>query len=134
MEKDEFSDIRRYLGKSQSQLARLLGTSAKAVQSFEQGWRNIPPHVERQLLFLLATKKSPHRKNRPCWVIRKCPMETRRNCPAWEFNLGQLCWFVSGTMCRGQAQGNWQKKMNTCRECEVFQGMMPLQECNSADE
>jgi DNA-binding XRE family transcriptional regulator len=124
MGKEEFSEIRRYLGKSQSQLARLLGTSAKAVQSFEQGWRNIPTHVERQILFLLAMKKSPHKKSKPCWVIRKCPMVTRRNCPAWEFGLGHFCWFVSGTMCRGQAQGTWQKKMKTCRECEVFQAMM----------
>ncbi len=123
MEKGEFSDIRHYLGKSQSQLARLLGASVKAVQSFEQGWRNIPLHVERQLLFLLAMKKSPHRQGRACWVIRKCPMETRRTCPAWEFQIGHLCWFINGTMCRGQAQGSWQQKMKTCRQCEVFQGM-----------
>ena len=50
----EFSSIRAYLGKTQKELAQLLGTSLKAIQSFEQGWRRIPVHVERQVLFLLA--------------------------------------------------------------------------------
>jgi DNA-binding XRE family transcriptional regulator len=134
MEKEEFSEIRRRLGKSQSQLARLLGSSAKAVQSFEQGWRNIPTHVERQLLFLLAMKQSPHKQNRPCWVIRKCPTETKRNCPAWEFKVGHLCWFVNGTMCRGQAQGSWQNKMTTCRRCEVFLAMTHFQKPDAEGE
>jgi hypothetical protein len=115
-------------------LARLLGVSAKAVQSFEQGWRNIPTHAERQILFLMVMKRSPNKKSSPCWVIRKCPVETRQHCPTWEFKLGHLCWFISGTMCRGQVQGSWQKKMKTCRECEVFQAMTILQECNAADE
>ena len=43
-----------FWGKTQNQLARLLGTSFKAIQSFEQGWRNVPAHTERQLLLLLA--------------------------------------------------------------------------------
>ena len=38
-------------------MAQILGSSLKAVQSFEQGWRKIPVHVERQMLFLLAMKK-----------------------------------------------------------------------------
>ena len=80
MERQEFSKIRRCLGKTQSQMAQLLGVSLKAIQSFEQGWRNIPVHIERQVLFLLASKKSPPRKERPCWVVRKCLMEIRQNC------------------------------------------------------
>ena len=123
MEKEEFTDIRRYLAKSQSQLARLLGSSAKAVQSYEQGWRNIPTHVERQILFLLTLKNASRTKKRPCWVIRKCPTEAKLNCPAWELNAGHLCWFICGTMSRGQAQESWHKKMKTCRQCEVFQAM-----------
>ncbi len=53
------------LGKTQSQLARLLDTSLKAIQSFEQGWRSIPVRIERQVLFLLASKKvvAQERKN-----------------------------------------------------------------------
>jgi DNA-binding XRE family transcriptional regulator len=77
VDRKEFSHIRRHLGKTQSQLAQLLGTSLKAVQSFEQGWRKIPVHIERQLLFLLAMKRTRDREQVPCWVIERCPMETR---------------------------------------------------------
>jgi len=73
MDKREFSQIRSGLEKTQDQLAQLLGISIKAVQSFEQGWRNIPVHTERQLLFLLTLKRSHSKGNGPCWVIRKCP-------------------------------------------------------------
>jgi DNA-binding transcriptional regulator YiaG len=52
MEKKQFSEIRRHLGKTQLQMAQLLGISLKAIQSFEQGWRNIPGHIERQVLLL----------------------------------------------------------------------------------
>jgi hypothetical protein len=36
-----------------------------------------------------------------------------------------LCWFINGTVCHGKIQGSWQKKMNLCRKCEVFQSLMP---------
>ena len=125
MGKKEFSTARQYLGKTQSRMAQLLGVSLKAIQSFEQGWRNIPVHIERQVLFLLASKKSTPRGERPCWVIRKCLMEIRQNCPAWEFQVGNLCWFINGTICQGRTQESWQKKMKICRQCKVFQTMVP---------
>ena len=125
-EQKEFSQIRYGLKKTQNQLAQLLGTSPKAIQSFEQGWRNIPVHTERQMLFLLNLKR-PHRKGRkPCWVMRNCPTEIRRNCPAWEFHAEHLCWFINGTICQGEVQESWQKKMKICRQCEVFRFMLPL--------
>jgi len=126
MEKKEFSKIRRHLGKTQGQLAQLLGTSHKAIQSFEQGWRKIPVHIERQVLFLLGLKKSPRQKNRPCWVIRGCPMEVKENCPAWEFRVGHLCWFINGTICHGRVQESWRKKMKICRQCKMFRPMLPI--------
>jgi len=126
MGKKEFSEIRHRLEKTQKQMAQLLGTSLKAIQSFEQGWRNIPVHIERQLLFLLTLRRSPHKKARPCWVIRECPKETRQNCPAWEFQVVHLCWFINGTICQGQVQKSWRQKMKICRHCEVFQTLLPL--------
>jgi hypothetical protein len=126
MEKKEFSEIRRYLGKTQKQMAQLLGTSLKAIQSFEQGWRKIPVHTERQVLFLLWAKKSPRKVTRPCWVMQKCPTSTRRNCPAWEFQIGHLCWFINGTICHGEVQESWQSKIKICRHCEVFQSRLPF--------
>jgi len=70
MDKNEFSRIRSYLGKTQNQLALLLCLSPKAVQSFEEGWRNIPTYVERQLLLLLCLKSTKARDFKPCWETR----------------------------------------------------------------
>lgn len=124
MDSKEFSQIRRYLGKTQSQLAQLLSVSPKGIQSFEQGLRNISTHIERHLLFLLFLKRSRDASNRPCWLLRNCPIEIRRNCPAWEFQAGHLCWFINGTICKGVVQESWSKKMKLCRQCEVFRSML----------
>jgi len=120
MDKKEFSQIRQHLGKTQKQMAQLLGTSLKAIQSFEQGWRNIPVHTERQVLFLMALTSSQHSKTKPCWVIRHCSEESRQRCPAWEFQAGHLCWFINGTICQGKVQQSWQEKMKLCRKCKTY--------------
>jgi len=120
----EFSSLRQKLQKTQKQMAELLGASLKAVQSFEQGWRKVPVHIERQVLFLMCSKQGIPRNLRPCWDIRDCSPENREACPAWEFNVGDLCWFINGTICHGKAQGSWVKKMKVCRNCEVFSRTM----------
>ncbi len=63
MKRKQFAEIRRHLGKTQNQMAQILGVSAKAIQSFEQGWRNIPVHIERQILLILALKNHASMKN-----------------------------------------------------------------------
>jgi len=125
MNKQEFSQIRQHFRKTQNQMAQLLGISLKSVQSFEQEWRDIPVHIERQMLFLLLLKGSLNKRRKPCWEIEKCSMEVRRNCPAWEFQAGQICWFINGTVCHGKVQESWQEKMKICRRCEVFRSMLP---------
>jgi DNA-binding XRE family transcriptional regulator len=126
MNKNGFSKIRHHLGKTQRQVAQLLGISTKAIQSFEQGWRRIPPHVERQALFLLAMKASRGGEGIPrCWDVKECSAETREGCPAWEFQCGHLCWFINGTVCRGGIEKNWGKKMKICSKCEVFRSALP---------
>ena len=126
MDKAEFSQILHHLGKTQAQIAQLLGVSPKAIQSFEQGWRNIPTHVERHLLLLLFLRMPTDKRDVLCWSMRKCHAKTRHNCPAWEFRVGQLCWFINGTICQGETQQNWQEKMTLCRQCEVFRAIMSL--------
>jgi DNA-binding XRE family transcriptional regulator len=126
MKKKEFAEIRRHLGKTQSQMAQVLGVSTKAIQSFEQGWRNIPVHVERQILFILALENRAAKNDKPCWLMRRCPAENRQNCPAWQFDAGHLCWFINGTICEGTPQGSWQKKLKICRECEVYRSILPF--------
>jgi len=121
MTRKQFAEARHILGKTQKEIAQLLGASIKSIQSFEQGWRNIPLHMERQILFLLASKFSAGARAIPCWAIRECPENIKSKCPAWEFQVGQLCWFVSGTICRGEIQSSWKNKMKICRQCEMFQ-------------
>lgn len=123
MDKRLFAEIRHYIGKTQREMAHLLGTSVKAVQSFEQGWRRIPPHAERQALFFLSRKS--HRQERPCWDIMGCPEQRKSKCPAWEFHSGDLCWFINGTMCQGTANRTWEEKMQRCRSCQVFLSIFP---------
>ncbi|MCI5210180.1 MAG: helix-turn-helix domain-containing protein [Candidatus Electrothrix sp. ATG2] len=57
MTSNEFSYYRKKLGKTQKTLAGLLGVSVKAVQSYEQGWRSVPLHIERKLYFLLVNRR-----------------------------------------------------------------------------
>ena len=125
MKNKEFSNIRRYLGKSQKQLAQLLCVSTKAIQSFEQGWRKISASSERQLLFLLSLKRQLDNSINPCWKIKKCPVEWRENCSAWEFKAGHFCWFINGTFCQGRSEERWEKKIKICRDCKVFQSRLP---------
>ena len=124
MESSEFIKFRKNLNKTQQQIAELLGVSVKAVHSYEQGWRNVPTHVERQLYFLLSRLKQGTESNRPCWVIKKCPPERKKKCPAWEFQAGKFCWFINGTVCECKAQKDWKDKIKICKECEVFQALM----------
>ena len=120
MKATTFSRFRKKLNKTQKQMAQLLGTSIKAIHSYEQGWRTIPTHVERQLYFLLSRKVRCSGSPEACWEKRACPPEQREQCPAWEFSTGELCWFINGTICDGTVHGSWKEKMALCRTCGIF--------------
>lgn len=120
MDRKQFSALRKKLEKTQKQMAQLLGVSIKAIHSYEQGWRSIPMHVERQLYFLLYRKFFGSSGLAPCWEIRACPKALREKCPAWEFHTGDLCWFINGTICDGVVHTSWTEKMKFCRTCDVF--------------
>ena len=122
----EFISFRKRLNKTQGQMAQLLGISIKAVHSYEQVWRNIPAHVERQMFFLISRMRGNPAVPKPCWVIKKCPSEKKKQCPAWEFKAGDLCWFINGTICDGTVYKDWQKKMKVCRSCEVLKSVKKL--------
>jgi DNA-binding XRE family transcriptional regulator len=126
MNKKEFSKARVRLGKTQVQLAKLLASSARTIQSYEQGQRVIPANVERQILFLLSMKES-RKDQKPCWTIKKCSAERRMSCPAWEFRAGKFCWFINGTMCAGKPKQGWHAKMKICRSCEVMTSFLELE-------
>ncbi|VAW41214.1 hypothetical protein MNBD_DELTA04-1153 [hydrothermal vent metagenome] len=123
MDKNSFTKARAKLGKTQKELAGLLGVSLKAVQSYEQGWRPVPLHVERQTYFLLINQRQKTTQRRKdCWVRKKC--EYKKVCPAWEFQAGHLCWFINGTQCECAAGKEWKSKMEICRECEVLSSLL----------
>jgi len=122
--RDEFARLRSRLEKTQEELSRLLGVSVRAVHSYEQGWRSVPVHVERQLLFLVARALAGKRSRKPCWTVTDCPTSVRNECPAWEFRTGDLCWFISGTHCQGKVQVNWREKMELCRSCEMLRPLL----------
>jgi len=120
MDNNEFKSFRKKLNKTQKEMAQLLGTSLKAIHSYEQGWRTIPPAVERQTYFLVSRKHGSQNGNKPCWKIKNCAPDQKKQCPAWEFKSGNLCWFINGTICDGQIHSTWNEKMKTCRSCDVF--------------
>ena len=122
MENTDFSKIRNALGRTQNQMAQILCVSPKAVQSFEQGWRKVPTKIEREMLLLLSLKSSV-RSARACWEVKACPNKWRSNCIVWELQIGDFCWYFSGTLCQGQVKKSWNEKIKLCRQCEVYQSM-----------
>ncbi len=123
MDQEAFSRARAKLGKTQKELADLLGVSLKAVQSYDQGWRRVPLHIERSLYFLLANQRGTgNRDRRQCWERQNCTC--REQCPAWEFQAGHMCWFLSGTLCDCAARQSWREKMEVCRSCEVLSELL----------
>lgn len=79
MTREQFAHYRTTLGKSQKVLAGLLGVSLKAVQSYEQGWRSVPTHVERQLCFLLVSRKGEGATD-----TSKVPNNYFKDNPSWQ--------------------------------------------------
>jgi DNA-binding XRE family transcriptional regulator len=126
MDHASFARCREKLGKTQKGLAHLLGTSLKSVHGYEQGWRKIPAHIQRQLMFLVMRRHFGRRKLKPCWEINRCPAKLRKACPAWEFKAGDLCWFISGTLCVCSPHGSWEEKIAVCYRCKAFARLRKL--------
>ncbi len=118
MTKEEFSLARKKLGKTQKKLAELLGMSLKTIHSYEQGWRTIPTHIERHLYFLLINQRGRENSLIPCWEQKFCTV--KEQCPAWEFQSGHLCWFLSGTLCECTADTSQKDKLDICKSCDIF--------------
>ncbi len=141
---EEFSRLRKLLGKSQKELADILGISRKAVESYGQGWRKVPANTERMLYFLLfKLRGSLLVGTGACWEIRSCPDAARQSCMTWLAQEGHFCWFFTGRLCAarrtglpenlsarsrdhqqtGTASGD---ELSPCRDCSVFRGMIDL--------
>ena len=124
MDNKEFKKIRKRLNRTQKEIAQLLCVSKKAVHSYEQGWRNIPPYVERQMIFLLSRMNETLKDQKSCWEVKKCPPTIKKHCPAWEFHTGELCWFINGSTLCGYELKDWKQKMESCRSCEILKSFL----------
>jgi DNA-binding XRE family transcriptional regulator len=122
MTKDEFYLARGKLGKTQKQLAELLGISVRTVHSYEQGWRNIPEHTERYLYFLIINQRCRKKGISPCWERKDC--KDKEGCPAFEFESGHMCWYICGTLCDCTKDACHRTKMEICKRCEMFKNLL----------
>ena len=118
-------EIRAEMGLSQSELAGLAGISTRAIQSYEQEWRQPSELVERMLLLLLMAHRHGARLSGfRCWKQKECAPGVREKCIAYVTRQGHLCWFLTGTMCEGQRQESWSDKLRLCLDCSFMQGLL----------
>ena len=114
--------IRSTLGMTQAALARTLGISIRAIQSYEQGWRETPTPVMVQLLVLVAAYRSTALGGKPCWEVTGCPAVKQLQCPC-RHTKGNLCWLVSGRMCGTAATGET-GSLQACLDCHVIRRLL----------
>jgi len=121
-----FAGLRSSLGKSQRELAELLGISLKAVESYEQGWRKVPSHVERLLYFLLfKLNEGIIEADDPCWKSKDCPEDRREKCVAFVANEGRFCWFFTARLCASAKPDKAAGLASvSCHTCVVFTRMI----------
>jgi len=114
--------VRQALGWTQGEMATHLGVSRKAVESYEQRWRKTPLNVERLALLFLGSLSamSGRKKAVCCWELKRCALESRRNCPTWQSRRGDICWLLAGTYCDGRKMRSWKEKWERCKRCGVL--------------
>ena len=121
MDSTDLRAIRTELGLSQTELASLVGFSVRTIQSCEQGWRKPSPALEKMVLLLyMAELHGTDFGAVPCWEVVDCPPERCKKCVAFRTRQGHLCWFLTGTLCRGERLTDWKQKRALCMECEFF--------------
>lgn len=112
--------IRRKVGMTQAAIAQALGVSIRAIQSYEQGWREVPTHIMVQLL-VLAAAYHPKGIRKTCWEIRGCSPDSMEKCPCCKTD-GMLCWLVSGRKCAPGGEGG--NNLEACMDCSVVQQIL----------
>jgi hypothetical protein len=122
LEIDDFYNARKKLGKTQKEIADLLGLALKTVQSYEQGSRQIPAYIEREMWFLLSNQRGGLLNGELCWNIVECGV--KEQCPAWEFQTGHMCWFICGTLCECTKGCTLEEKSEKCRSCVIIKDLL----------
>lgn len=118
-------EIRAEMGLSQSELAGLVGIGIRAIQSYEQEWRQPSEMVERMLLLLLVAYRNGAEFSRTrCWEQKECSPNVRERCIAYLTRQGHLCWFLTGTMCERGRRKSWSNKLEMCIGCSFMQSLL----------
>ena|GEM_PF-319611 len=115
--------IRKGLGLTQQGLAQSLGISTKAVQSYEQGWREVPGRVMMQVLVLCAVHRRSYEDETPCWEIKGCSSEERQTCISYTLGNGRFCWFLTARMAKSEAAAP-DPDMQQCLRCPVLERLL----------
>jgi len=106
-------------------MAEFLGVSKKAIESYEQGWRKTPPHVEQMvLLHTILLRGRDLCKVQPCWKLKDCDPAICAKCPAKRAHAPGFCWLITGTLCKGQGTGSWKAKRRLCLKCVVLRRLL----------
>jgi hypothetical protein len=122
----KLSDLRgarNALGKSQSEMACLLGISTRSIQSYEQGWREVPSYVQKLVGVMLFLKwRGGQRSVEPCWKVRPCDPQKRKLCPVHHGKAGEFCWMTCGDLCFGRegSDAPWLRKIGQCQKCPAM--------------
>ncbi len=115
--------MREVLGWTQTETAHFLGISKKAVESYEQGWRQPPLTVCKQLLMLLALDREYPQKFKPCWEIMRCSPAVREACFCARKMRGMFCWLTCSANCH-QHLGAKKVEGDCCFHCPVVRQFM----------
>ena len=116
--------IRAILGRTQKEMSVALGIAEKTVQSYEQGWRDVPSRVMIQLLVLLALYRRQTMDDVPCWEIRECSPEQREQCASFQVSRGQFCWFVGAAHCHPRNRDGDPGPILPCMQCPVIKRLL----------
>lgn len=117
-----FRRVRDLLGCTQAQMAELLGVSAKAVESYEQGWRHVPDRTLRHQLTILSLAREKEDIVPVCWRSLKCPREVRDVCLGYRLTGGRFCWQMASPVCRRRRTN--EDSIDTCLACPVVQHLI----------
>ncbi len=118
---ENLRSVRDALGATQNDLASYLGVSLRAVQSYEQGWRETPSYVQRAAALLLYLRwRKAHRRLLPCWEVRKCSPSAKADCPTFQFRAGDLCWLFPRASHNGHKGLCNDEKLEDCKRCRVM--------------
>jgi transcriptional regulator with XRE-family HTH domain len=114
--------IRRALGKTQHELAELLGVRPEVVRKYENGEAHPSARCLRTLALMLAADMRTARQcETNCWEARRCPSSRRENCPTYALNGGRTCWLLIEGACPVDPKPGEQVAQR-CDGCVVFHG------------